>query len=300
MISVFFVPGMFGSSIEYMLRQFSDNFSFTVAPNNNGVEGNSGLHSDGSMHSFRKEWHAKKLTDYGQDIDVEIATPVYPTKAGKLLKILEVYPHKSNAKNVLIYADSLRSAELNMLFQYHKIADGAAIQHGLQFFCDGNEHNIVNWNTEYTHWSQMQQWELREWMSMFYVTWTQEWINSQHEVPESFLKISNTDMLFHPKDTIKRIFNFCNVTMLDEIDSFVDEWTEKQQYVINEFNLLDEIVFNTIRYNNSFSWEPLHIVAAAIVQQRLRTFGYEIACRDLNRFPTDVATLRKYIINGPK
>ena len=291
MISIFFVPGMFGSTIEYMLRTFSNNFFYPVRLTRNNITGSTGIQPDGSMHGFIKEWHPSRLLDFEQDIDVEVSTPIYPTNDGTLLKILKVYPFKSSSVNVLLYADSLRAAEINMLFQYHKIADGKyLLKHDLDIFCNGNEHNIVKWNNKYTHWSQMQLWEWREWMSLFYTTWVQEWINSQHEVPDNFLKISNTEMLFQTKDTITRIFDFCNVPITDDFDLFVNEWAEKQQYVIDEFNLLDNICNNTIN-NIAFSWEELNIVAAAIVQQRLRSLGYEIRCDGLNIFPTDSATL---------
>ena len=286
MISIFFVPGMFGSSIEYILREFSDNF---LDP---ALVLTCGLQPDGSVHGFQKSWHPLNMSAYKQDVDAEIATPIYPTRDGTLLKILEVYPFKSPSINVLLYADSLRAAEINMLFQYHKIAASTVLKPGLGLglFCNGNEHNIVKWNNKYTHWSQMQPWELQEWMSLFYTTWVQEWINSQHEVPDNFLKISNTEMLFQPKDTITRIFDFCNVIITGDLDLFVNKWAEKQQYVIDEFNLLDNICNNTIN-NIAFSWEELNIVAAAIVQQRLRSLGYEIQCDGLNTFPTDSTTL---------
>ncbi len=292
MISIFFVPGMFGSSIEYMLRAFSNNFLHPVRLrcSNQTNAATTVIQPDGSMHGFLKESHIGSLLAYGQNIDVEISTPIYPTRDGTLLKILKVYPFKSSSVNVLLYADSLRAAEINMLFQYHKCAAGAVMKLGLDIFSNGNENDIVNWNNKYTHWSQMQPWEWREWMSLFYTTWVQEWINSQQEVPDNFLKISNTEMLFQTKDTITRVFDFCNVLITGDLDLFVNKWTEKQQYVIDEFNLLDDICNNTIN-NIAFSWEQLHIVASAIVQQRLRSLGYEIQCDGLNTFPTDSATL---------
>jgi len=291
MISIFFVPGMFGSTVEYILREFSDNF---LDP---ALVLTCGLQPDGSVHGFQKSWHPLNMSAYKQDVDAEIATPIYPTRDGTLLKILEVYPFKSPSINVLMYADSLRSAELNLLFQYHKIAEGEKHQLGLETFAIGNERDIVKWNSEYTHWSQMQPWEWREWMSLFYTTYVQQWINSQHEVPDTFLKISTTELLFQTKDTVTRIFDFCNVLAAGNIDLFIKEWVEKQQYVINEFNLLDDICNNTIN-NIAFSWEELNIVAAAIVQQRLRSLGYEIRCDGLNTFPVSSTTLYSLLETG--
>jgi len=291
MISIFFVPGMFGSTVEYILREFSNNFT------NPELSDRGGLQPDGSVHGFAKSWHPLSMSAYNQTIDAEIATPIYPTRDGTLSKILETYPLTPSSKNILIYAESLRAAELNLLFQYHKIAVGKRRQLGLETFAIGNECDIVKWNSEYTHWSQMQPWEWREWMSLFYVTYVQQWINSKYEVPDSFLKISTTEMLFQTKDAITRIFSFCNAQAMVDIDLFVEEWIKKQQYIIDEFNLLDVVVDNTIN-DVAFSWKELNIVAASIVQQRLRSLGYEIQCDGLNTFPTDSESLHKLLEKG--
>jgi hypothetical protein len=50
MICVFFVPGMFGSTVEYVLRAFTNELDNIDAE----------ILSDGSMHSFKTQMH---LTD---------------------------------------------------------------------------------------------------------------------------------------------------------------------------------------------------------------------------------------------
>jgi hypothetical protein len=64
----------------------------------------------------------------------------------------------------------------------------------------------------------------------------------------------------------------------------------KQQYIVDEFTLLDDICNNTIN-NIAFSWNPINIIAESIVQQRLRALGFEIQCDGLNNFPVDSKTL---------
>lgn len=280
-IVIFFVPGMFGTTIEYILRTFTDKFKKvkgSVAP-------------DGSMHTFKKEFHPISINEILSQDSVDIATPPYPFKNQHFPEVFNAFQERNFLNSpILVYADSLQSAELNLLFQYHKIACGSEIQLGLDIFCNDNAHDIIHWNKEYTHWSQMQDWELREWFSLFYVAWVQEWIDSQYQVSDDFLKIRNIDMLLHTKDTVMRIFDFCNMEIVGDIDSFIKEWTEKQQYIVDEFDLLDKICNNTVS-NIEFSWNPITIIAEAIVQQRLRTMGYEIRCDGLNTFPTDSKTL---------
>ena len=285
MIHIFFVPGMFGSTVEYVLRSCTNEFSPIVGE----------VLADGSMHSYKKEFHLNSIeliqtfNNYNANAN-SITTPNYPLTDAKLPYILELYqPLLVDSQSILIYSDSTRAAELNMLFRYHKIATGS-LNSGLEIFCGENSHNVVNWNSSYTSWKDMQKWELREWLSLFYVPWVQEWITSQDQVPNNFLKIKTTDILFKTKETLLNIIKFCNLTPKSNLDSFIIEWQQKQNYIVNEFNLLDQIVNCTIK-KSEFRWTNLNIIAESIIQQRLRANGFEIKCNDLNVFPTDSISL---------
>ncbi len=246
------------------------------------------------MHSYSKQLHITDLDCVvrmaSNDLACKIITPIYPFKHQHLPEILTNFKSTESDKNILMYAGSLQSAELNMLFQYHKIAFGTNLQLGLTIFSGSNAHNIVNWNTDYTSWDQMKPWEWREWFSLFYVVWTQEWQQSVNQVPEYFLKIKNTDLLFDTGSTLTKLIDFCKLTAKPGLAEFVQEWQGRQQYIVDEFELLDQIVTYTVN-NQEFSWQPVNIVAEAIVQQRLRARGYEIRCDGLNTFPTDAKTL---------
>jgi len=285
MIHIFFVAGMFGSTIEHVLRSFTKEYKPT----------NAKILPDGSMHSYKKEWHPcdilamQKFETLQSD---SITTPTYPFKDAHLPEILNVCNELlPNSKSILLYADSLRSAEINLLFQYHKVAvhEGKL---GLARFCGKNTHNIVKWNLNYKSWTDMQQWELREWFSLFYVSWVHEWSESYNQVPENFLKISNTEMLLDTTNTLLKIIDFCDLTYNPSADlnNFVTEWQQKQSYIVEEFNLLDRIVENTLN-KVEYKWKDLNIIAESIIQQRLRTSGYEICCDGLNAFPTNSLSL---------
>ena len=281
MIHVFFVPGMFGSTLEYVLRTYSNEYTSVDAE----------VLPDGSMHSFGKECHAINQQDLDSKLkhldENSITSPIYPFQTLHLPEILEKYTEYINgaSKEILIHAANTRDAELNMLFQYHKIATGC-LQKGLDIFCSGNKHNITNWNANYQHWHQMRPWELREWFSLFYVAWVQEWIESQHQVGADFYKVSNTEILENLSQTVRKIFQHCDLTESLGLDDFAVHWRSKQQYIMDEFDLLDRVVECTIN-NVPFSWNPVNIIAEAIVQQRLRAVGYEIRCDGLDTFPTD-------------
>lgn len=287
MIHVFFVPGMFGTTIEYVLRNFTNEYQACTAE----------ICSDGSMHWFKKEYHPRLATHIELVSDLNsssITTPIYPFLDLHLPDIFNMYQQHIPAYKadpcVLLHASSLRGAELNMLFQYYKIAIGHHVHLGLDIFCGDNAHNIVNWNPSYTHWSEMKPWELREWFSLFYAQWVQEWIVSQQQVDSTFLKVDHIDVLDNFVPTISKIIKYCGLTETDGVEEFSKLWRGKQQYIVDEFELLDAIVTHSIN-NHQFSWSPINVIAEAIVQQRLRALGYEIRCDGLNTFPTDSETL---------
>lgn len=280
MINVFFVPGMFGSTVEFLLRNYSSL--------NDPIEGK--ILKNGSMHSFAKQYHPcdELALTVKPTVNVKIATPIYPVKELHLPEILEKFKSFStdNDNNILIYADSNVDAEINMLFMYYKVILRTAKPNGFTLLCGENQHNITSWNPAYTHWSEMHAWELREWFSIFYEDWTQEWISSFDQVPNYFLKIKNTDILFFPQDTFDKILSFCNLDYIKDPSDFLNEWQFKQQYVVDEFMLINQIVESTVA-QKEFTWSPLNLVSEAIIQNRLRKKNFELCCYDLNTFPTN-------------
>jgi len=282
MIHVFFVPGMFGTTIEYVLRTFSQEYD--------SVDGT--IMPSGSMHSVRKEMHlyqADMFSDLAGTSSNSITTPMYPFRDMHLPEMLNYFsPYLENSRSILVYADELRSAELNILFQYHKCCIGE--NEGLGIFCGGNSHNIKNWNPNYQNWADLRPWELREWFSLFYVEWTQEWIQSQYQISDNFLKITNAEILYNTNSALSKMIDHCGLTPDGDLGSFVTKWQLAQQYIVDEFNLLDLIVDSTIN-QKQFGWRPTHVIAEAIIQQRLRAHGYEIRCDGLDDFPTDSKTL---------
>ena len=287
MIHVFFVPGMFGSTIEYVLRNFTSEFDSIDAQ----------ILSDGSMHSFKKNSHwlsIKEIESAYRNCQTtrDISTPIYPFENHHFPDILKTFLSFAdpNDKKILIYARDIESAELNMLFQYHKIAFGTSSKLGLSIFFDQLEKSFTNWNPLYTSWNDMKHWEIREWFSLFYPVWIQEWINSVDQVDGTFLKISNDQILDCPEQSFQQILEYCNLTVVPGLDTFAKKWSSSQQYIVDEYTLTLKIV-DSIMLSKPLEWENLSLVAEAIVQQRLRTLGYEIRCDGLNTFPTDSKTL---------
>lgn len=292
MIHVFFVPGMFGSTIEHVLRNYTKEYKKTAGT----------VLSDGSMHSFDKECHLVSRHDL-QNTAVKklhsnsITTPIYPFPTLKFSELLNYYSNNiQTGKCILIHSNTLSEIELNCLFQYYKIAFGTTGNMGLKIFFDcANYSSVSRWNQFYQCWQDMQQWELREWFSLFYPQWATEWIDSQHQVTDAWLKLSNVEILTASKESFLKIINFCNLTPDGDLEEFVNIWKSKQQYVLDEFNLLEQIILHTLD-NQDFHWSALNIISEAIIQQRLRLLNYEIMCDGLNTFPTSSKDLYKLLV----
>jgi len=288
MIHIFYDPGSFGSTIESVLRNYTDH----------STPIDSRILEDGSMHSYRKQQHVNNTDALNKFLQMAagsgvinntITTPTYPYKESKFPAILDQFSSIKSWQvdtKILIFQPDLRACELNLLFKYYKVCFGY-INLGLGgvMFSD-NQSNIVNWNKDYTDWTQMKIWELREWFSIFYTGFVQEFIVSQYQVDNNWLKITNTDILYRTKESLLKIIDYCGLNNTKDLTAFVTEWQQAQQYIVDEFDLLDQIVDCSIN-NQPLSWQPINIMSEAIVQQRLRAKGYEIRCDGLDIFPTD-------------
>jgi hypothetical protein len=291
MIHILFVPGMFGSMIEYVLR------SHTCE----GDELEADIKNDGSMHTFSKNLH---IVNWGDNISSDsfknswITTPIYPEKNTHLSEILENIKSHCDSwisdKKILMYADSFGAAEINMLFQYYKISIGLGL--GIDVFCDSIKNDAKNWNNNYQSWHDMQLWQLREWFSIFYPDWISEWQDSVNQVGDDFLKISNSEIIDNTVDTIQKIITFCNLTVKDnkKLTDFLYRYRAAQDYILQEYAFLKTIV-NAVIHKQPLQWKQLNIISESIIQQNLRYNGYEIKCDGLNQFPTDSITLHNLL-----
>ena len=283
MINIFFVPGMFGSTLEYMLRNYTQNFE--------NVKGH--ITADGSLHSIIKEWHPRKLNHLKKYREkIKISTPTFPWSDAKLKTILSSWPARlDQSKNICIRAKTVEDAELNLLFQFYKTVKGVVNNKFAIFGKDSSTH-FSKWNQNYVHWLDMEKWELREWFSINYHEWVTEWINVENDLKDykNFLVLNNTDIIKDLNLEFTKIVSHCDLTedKSEEYYEFISNWTTAQQYILEEFALIDKIVKSTSK-NLYFDWSDsrLCIISECIIQKRLRDNGFEIKCYDLNDFPTN-------------
>lgn len=296
MIYVYFVAGTFGSTFEYVLRSFTNEYHLDAK-----------IADDGSMHEFEKLYHLisdRSYTDFFKKINTinsnAIVTPVYPvaegTRLGDLLQIAQPY-FVDTDKLILIYIEDLEHAEINRLFQYHKILNSSIIETNLAALAFGNNiESMTRWNPSYKSMSDMQNWEVREWLSLIGYD---HWVDGVSVVPDNFLKISSKDILNDTLNTFKKIIDWTGLTYNNkDLSEFALTWRDKQQYVLDEHKLITDIVNSTINNIPLTIPKDLNIFAQAIIQQKLRNNGYELACDGLNSFPTSTVELHNMLIEN--
>ena len=294
MVHILFVSGSFGSSIFYSISQYVKENTQLKITDKNLTEL---FLNDGSMHSVEKMGHfmrKQELVDYlkGEtDQNFLATTPIYPMMDCHADEIIDMFKkQRPNDRYIFVKIDDLNTAEFVMLAHYYKISIGDALtSHSIEHFCNDNQHNIVNWNPSYTHWSQMQIWELREWLSIFYPVWVQEWIDAKQHINPDWFTVSPMEILHSPGETFLKIINYAgtfNEDMQNEFDEFIRMWRPKQQYILDEHYIINSIVENTIS-KKVYKWNDLNIIAESIIQRKLRSAGYEIKCYNLNKFPTN-------------
>lgn len=273
MIHIFFVPGMFGSTVEHVLRDFTHEMKPT----------NAELYKDGSMHTFKKQNHPYSLAVLNRTNFKDINTPTYPFRECGLPTILQNYPSDQNDHCILLYAKTFNEAEQNMLFVYYKIS---LVFGQKMFYSNIAKQDLVHWNPKYSDYKDLTPWEFREWFSIFYPGWISEWQQSVHQVPDDWLKISCGDILSEPQKMFENVISYCKLTKKPGIDEFAKVWQQAQQYITKEYQSLDHIVDCVITQQN-ITWNPLNYISESIIQKKLRDHGYEIRCDGLDIFPTN-------------
>lgn len=293
MIHIFFVPGMFGSMIEMVLRAFT-NLDGTLIP---------ALKDDGSAHTFAKQHHPLSLTEVIlKDKDIRITTPIYPFEETKLPQILSHFsasiPSWSEDKKILIYASDMNWAEINLLFQYYKISIG--LNKGLEIFENKESRNdIKKWNRHYENYRQLSRWEYREWFSLFYPIWIQEWVDSKFQVTQDFLIISNQMLMESTESCMHDIIQFCGLDIIEPLNDFVAQYRIKQQYILDEYTTIQRIM-RAVLHGQDYSWSPLSIVSESILQHHCRCANLEWRCDGLDKLPTNTLDLVKIMYQPEK
>jgi len=288
MIHILFVPGSFGSMLEWAMRNYSLEYS---APTTLEMP-------DGSMHGFKKMCHPLSKDDLNKIKSFPnntITTPIYPLPDYHADEIIDFFKSDEFLKDfvILIQIKDLVVAEKIMLMHYYKISlRNKSVDH----FCGNSIHDIVNWNSSYQHYSEMKPWEFREWLSIRYTAWVQEWIEAKNNINENWHAISPIDLVDDYFGVLTKCLDYLGLSFKENTnaDAVVKQWCLKQTKILQEHDLIMNIVNSTVS-NVYLEWPMLNPISEAMIQKRLRDQGYEIKCYNLNEFPTNSSDLHNLL-----
>jgi len=279
MIYVYFTAGAFGSTVEYSIRRFTKEFETIKAD----------IRDDGSLHSYLKESHPTSDEELKSiSPTAKIVTPVYPNHNQETVEV-SINGFKkiltSKDKVIFITHQDVNSAERNLLFINEKIPQ--CLENSMLL------DNIQQWNKSYVSHNDMKRWEKREYLSLMFNY--SDISNAKNHSEVDWLTITADDILDNFAETVNRIISYLDLTFVDDgLDAFAEQWREKQQYIVDQYYTVENIVNGTIT-GQDLSWEDLNVAQESLIQHKLRAAGFELQCNDLNTFPTNSKHLRELI-----
>lgn len=279
---IFFPTGAFGSTIEYCIRRFSKEFE-TI---------DTDIQSDGSMHGYLKELHILQNNDFSKINRYNgIATPVYPNESAKPMgTTIEEFKNYllPNQKVLFITLDSEPQIERNSLFQSFKVSFDLS----KKFY---KLNDIKKWNESYNSIDDMERWELREFLSISFEDLVSSLMTARNYSEKNWMLINPDDLLNNFSHTIKNILNYFDLTFIDDgLEEFAKVWISKQQYIIDRYELVNQIVYHILE-NKDLTWPNLDLQSEVLIQYKLRKNGKILKPYGLNCFPQSTKEILTFI-----
>lgn len=279
MITIFFPSGGFGSTLEFVIRNYSNEFESISAE----------ITDTGSMHSFEKEFHPNSIEELNliKQKNYDIITPFWPgmdwlEPKEYIKQASQILPKN---KVVFVYFKNREQYELNEIFSFYKARS----------YLQDTIKNYKQWNKHYISPNDMSRWELRECLSLCLNP--DLCLELENELCLSWLKITPYDILFDFRNLLPKLFDYLNLSLdtSQNFSIFYDKWFAKQQYILKEYKLIQEIL-SKFEKKEDICWKSLSIIGEAIIQSRMLSYGYEIQSFGLNNFPTSMSNLNKLLI----
>jgi len=125
--------------------------------------------------------------------------------------------------------------------------------------------------------TEHQESELLDIFSDYYPSMINKWLDSNTYTDDSWLKLNIDDMLDSTYSEFKRIINFAGGIYDPEqeeiLHRFASEWRQKQQYVLDQYALINDIVEEILA--GKLEYKPnMNFMAEAIILKKLKSRGY--------------------------
>jgi hypothetical protein len=315
--AIYYFTGAYGTFIEWCLNyfsdaEFSDQLPFTKIGNAHKFAGNEILSEKMLLDAMQKK---KKFIRTFPGMSSAVGARFFNTPNQSIschrieLKMLEqiadnvivLYYNLDNilwGENNIVKSfvektdDNINYLKNNQLQGFGSHLVSTLREHLVLVFQDNPL--VQNWGKQSA--AEMEDWELREFLSMYlYGEWTDvfnpdTFITLKKEFPAvTFIEIGELRDNF--TETITTLFEKLKLPIVRNNIEFIHEEWDKLQYFKNKDKQVKEIV-DAVLGDINLDWTGLSIIDEAEIQRQLRNNGWEIKCYNLNIFPTNTADLR--------
>jgi len=307
MIVILYPSGGFGTTIEYCLK----NFSQEHGPLGQGIGKNSltTLRSTGSMHSYQKDFHIHHI----EHINVDAVDSIGIKKRSNINFLSSIYPlvcsfnqnedvsvqrafnaHKTYTLDnhvIMVKFKDIKDIEIAHLMRYEKIPLPLVVS-SVSLEC------CRQWNPNVNSVMDLERWQLRELLSIQFNNNIQDLLDVERYADDHWLVVDIDEILNDLSGVINKSMEYVGWTKNNEdLDAFSTNWAEKQKIITNRLEKIESIVSKTLA-DEELNWGELQLIDQVLIQARLLRQGYEIKCDGLNIFPTNSVELIKLLVNA--
>lgn len=295
MIVILYPVGGFGSTIEYCLKNFSQE---------HGPLSGGNLTHSGSMHHYEKEYHVHLFDQFKLDIRSQsdlILNSVYPLRATLNQPVDQelitakgsVHLHKKyilkNDHVIFVKLNDIKDVEISYLMRYEKLPKADLVSSITVESCQA-------WQPTATSVLDLDTWQLRELLSIQFNDSLNDLLTIDTVTEKNWMIVEFNDILTKLPDVISNSLDYIGWTKNNEdLVEFSKQWQQRQQTIVNRLQQINEIVTATLS-DKHLSWSEPQLIDQVLIQARLLRQGYEIKCDGLNSFPTNSTDLKKLLI----
>ena len=278
MTIVVYPPGAFGSMIEAVIRRFTKEHKSLDSIQSN---------PDGSFHNYSRGAHVFEINNSITEIDDRVFSAIYPgynKNIEQAFSDLNQHPSTKIAVRLENIDDMIRCW---CLFS-HK--DRLLDRDNRLFQAINQPSNLQGWGK--TDFDDLEIWEKREYLSYVLDGIFDNTIRASYSIPDNWYTINFNELLNFPESTFLRLFEARGWTWIDQMEfmEFAQTW-RSQQLKITE--TADRIIqLTAFEESNNLQFD---LMAQAVIQQQLRTQGFEIQCNGLNQFPDTAKKLQSLL-----
>lgn len=257
MIHILFPAGAFGSSIEFCIRQFS-NEHYDKSLDNVDIR------PTGSMHGFDKLFHPVYKHDLLSLLKQKptITTPTYPNNDQDSQEVIDTLVQVKNKSDKVVFVtlDNIEEKlQIQILVSLKTSLDNWA----------KNYHALQNPHLE--HWEKLEECALA----------LNEYSNNLN-IPADWIQIGFNDLLTNYKKTIQKIFHELGLTFIhnDKFDRFTKKFENFQNQILQQKYFPVKNYAHHAILGDYFCRGKFDIVQESIAIALLLNSGYQIEYKD--------------------